>query len=88
MFDKDIYIERRSKLKQAVGNKLIRLLGNEESSINFTDNGYHFRQDSTFLYFFGIDRAGLMVLIDIELDKEIMFGDDLTIEQMVRKGYQ
>ena len=83
-----IYIERRSKLKQAVGSGLILLLGNEESSMNYTDNLYHFRQDSTFLYFFGIDRPGLMALIDIDSDKEILFGDDLTIEQMVWTGYQ
>lgn len=88
MFDKHIYIERRRKLKQAVGSGLIVLLGNEESSMNYTDNLYHFRQDSTFLYFFGIDRPGLMALIDIDSDKEIMFGDDLTIEQMVWTGYQ
>ena len=56
--------------------------------MNYTDNLYHFRQDSTFLYFFGIDRPGLMALIDIDSDKEIMFGDDLTIEQMVWTGYQ
>ena len=56
--------------------------------MNYTDNGYHFRQDSTFLYFFGIDRPGLMALIDIDSDKEIMFGDDLTIEQMGWTGYQ
>ena len=65
MFDKHIYIKRRSKLKQDVGNGLILLLGNEESSMNYTDNLYHFRQDSTFLYFFGIDRPGLMALIEI-----------------------
>ena len=88
MFDKHIYIERRSKLKQAVGNGLILLLGNEESSMNYTDNLYHFRQDSTFLYFFGIDRPGLMALIDIDSDKEILLGDDLTIEEMVWTGYQ
>ena len=88
MFDKYIYIERRSKLKQAAGSGLILLLGNEESSMNYTDNLYHFRQDSTFLYFFGIDRPGLMALIDIDSDKEMMFGNDLTIEEMVWTGYQ
>ena len=88
MFDKQIYIQRRRKLKQDVGSGLIVLLGNEESSMNYTDNLYHFRQDSTFLYFFGIDRPGLMALIDIDTDKEIIFGDDLTIEQMVWTGYQ
>jgi Xaa-Pro aminopeptidase len=88
MFDKHIYIERRRKLKQDVGSGLILLLGNEESSMNYTDNLYHFRQDSTFLYFFGIDRPGLMALIDIDSDKEMIFGNDLTIEQMVWTGYQ
>ena len=87
MFNKHIYIKRRSKLKQAVGSGLILLLGNEESSMNYTDNLYHFRQDSTFLYFYGIDRPGLMALIDIDSNKEIIFGDDLTIEQMVWTGY-
>ena len=82
MFEKHIYIERRHKLKLAVGTGLIVLLGNEESSMNYADNQYPFRQDSTFLYFFGIDRPGLIALIDIDSDKEIIFGDDLTIEQM------
>ena len=88
MFEKHIYIERRHKLKLAVGTGLIVLLGNEESSMNYADNQYPFRQDSTFLYFFGIDRPGLIALIDIDSDKEIIFGDDLTIEQMVWTGYQ
>ena len=88
MFDKEVYIKRRKRLKEQVGNGLILLLGNEESSMNYADNLYHFRQDSTFLYFFGIDRPALMALIDIDSDKEMMFGDDLTIEQMVWTGYQ
>lgn len=88
MFDQQIYIERRRKLKQAVGNGLILLLGNEESSMNYKDNLYLFRQDSSFLYFFGIDRPGLTGIIDIDNDQEILFGDDLTVEQMVWTGYQ
>ena len=83
MFDKHIYIERRSKLKQATGSGLILLLGNEESSMNYTDNLYHFRQDSTFLYFFGIDRPGLMTLIDIDSDNEMMFGEDMQDNEMM-----
>jgi Xaa-Pro aminopeptidase len=88
MFEKHIYIERRRKLKQSVGSGLILLLGNNESSMNYADNLYHFRQDSTFLYFFGIDRSGLMALVDIDSGEEIVFGEDLTIEQMVWTGYQ
>lgn len=88
MFDKYIYLERRRKLKKAVGDGLVLLLGNEESSMNYKDNLYPFRQDSSFLYFIGIDRSGIKALIDIDHDKEILFGDDLTIEQMVWTGLQ
>ena len=59
MFDKQIYIARRQKLKQQLGKGLLLFLGNEESSMNYKDNWYHFRQDSSFLYFFGLDKAGL-----------------------------
>src|SRR5688572_3660187 len=88
MFDRNVYVQRRSKLKQHIGSGVILFLGNENSSMNYADNLYPFRQDSTFLYFFGIDRPALAALIDIELDKEIIFGDDLTVEQMVWTGYQ
>lgn len=88
MFDSNVYIERRRKLKIAVGSGLILFLGNDQSSINFKDNLYHFRQDSSFLYFFGIDRPGLYGIIDIDNNKEILFGDDLTVEQMVWTDYQ
>jgi Xaa-Pro aminopeptidase len=88
MFDKHVYLERRQKLKKAVGNGLILLLGNEESSMNYKDNLYPFRQDSTFLYFFGIDRPGITAIIDVDNDSEIVFGDNLTTEQMVWTGFK
>ena len=88
MFHKNTYIERRKKLKEIVGRGLILLFGNEESPMNYTDNTYHFRQDSTFLYYFGIQRPGLVALIDIEKDVEIIFGDEYTIEDSVWMGPQ
>ena len=88
MFDKHVYLERRQKLKKAVGNGLILLLGNEESSMNYKDNLYPFRQDSTFLYFFGIDIPGVLAIIDVDNDNEIVFGDNLTTEQMVWTGFK
>ena len=88
MFAKQIYINRRKKLKTSVGSGLILFLGNEESSMNYKDNFYHFRQDSSFLYFFGIDRPGVSAAIDIDQDKEILFGEDPTIEQMVWTGFR
>ncbi len=88
MFQKNTYIERRRVLKEKVGSGLILLFGNEESSMNYADNVYHFRQDSTFLYYFGIQRAGLAGLIDIENDNDIIFGDEYSIDEIVWMGQQ
>ncbi|MBA4302439.1 Aminopeptidase P, N-terminal domain [Algoriphagus alkaliphilus] len=77
-FPKETYIERRNQLKKKMGSGLLLFLGNEESSVNFKDNWYPFRQDSTFLYFFGLNMPGLAAVIDIERDVEIIFGDNLT----------
>lgn len=86
MFNRDIYISRRKELKLALGKGMILLPGNEESSMNYKDNLYPFRQDSTFLYFTGIDRPNLFLIIDIDNEEEIIFGNDLTIEETVWTG--
>ena len=88
MFDASVYIARRQKLKQQVGSGLILLLGNEESSMSFRDNHYPFRQDSSFLYFFGLDKAGLAAVIDVDNDREILYGDELTIDAIIWMGPQ
>jgi len=88
MFNKQVYIARRQKLKQQLGKGLLLFLGNEESSMNYRDNWYHFRQDSNFLYFFGLDKAGLAAVIDIEGDKDILFGRELTLDEIVWMGPQ
>src|SRR5580692_10599940 len=88
MFDKSVYRSRREKLKQQVRQGLVLLLGNEDSSMNYKDNLYPFRQDSSFLYFFGMDRPGLAALIDVDNDKEIVFGNDLTLDDIVWTGPQ
>ena len=64
------------------------MLGNEESSMNYRDNLYPFRQDSSFLYFLGMDKAGLAALIDADNDRDTVFGDDLTMDQIVWTGPQ
>jgi len=88
MFQKDTYIERRKTLKEKVGKGLILLLGNEESSMNYADNTYHFRQDSTFLYYFGIIQPGLAAVIDVDNDQDIIFGNEYTVEDFVWMGPQ
>jgi Xaa-Pro aminopeptidase len=88
MFQPATYIERRKTLKAKVGEGLILFFGNEESPMNYADNTYHFRQDSTFLYYFGIQRPGLAAIIDIDKDLEILFGDEYTVEDSVWMGPQ
>lgn len=88
MFAAQTYIERRKRLKEQVGSGIIVFLGNEESSINFKDNWYHFRQDSSFLYFFGISLPGLIGLINCDTGDEIIFGDELTMDHIVWTGPQ
>ena len=88
MFAKETYIERRRVLKQTVGSGLLLFLGNTEVGRNYLDNIYHFRQDSTFLYYFASDYAGLAAIIDIDEDKEIIFGNELTIDDIVWTGVQ
>ncbi len=88
MFAKETYIARRAKLKQTLGSGLLLFLGNDESGMNYADNTYHFRQDSTFLYFFGLPYADLSAIIDIDNDREIIFGDELTIDAIVWMGTQ
>ncbi|WP_347839481.1 aminopeptidase P family protein [uncultured Draconibacterium sp.] len=88
MFQKDTYVERRKILKDKVGAGIILLFGNDESPMNYTDNTYHFRQDSTFMYYFGINHPGLAAVIDIDNNKEIIFGDDYTIDDIVWMGPQ
>ena len=88
MFAKETYIRRRQQLKDTLKSGLLLFLGNDECGMNYADNTYHFRQDSTFLYFFGSDYAGLAAVIDIDEDREIIFGDELTIDHIVWMGTQ
>ena len=87
-FSKETYVQRRAELKKRVGNGLLLFLGNGEVGMNYADNAYRFRQDSSFLYYFGGDYAGLAAVIDIDNDKEIIFGNELTIDDIVWMGYQ
>ncbi len=65
---------------------LLLFMGNEESSMNYRDNWYPFRQDSSFLYYFGLDLAGLVALIDLDNNREIIFGNELSIDDIIWTG--
>ena len=88
MFAKETYINRRYALKKTLGTGLLLFLGNDECGMNYEDNTYRFRQDSSFLYFFGLSYAGLAAVINIDEDEEIVFGDELTIDHIVWMGSQ
>ena len=86
MFSKETYIKRQQKLLQNVNLGIILLPGNEESPMNYTDNTYRFRQDSTFLYYFGLSRPGLIATLDTSNGKVSIYGNDFTVEDFVWMG--
>ena len=86
MFGKDTYINRRARLRSEVGSGICIFLGNSLVGMNYADNSYSFRQDSTFLYYWGLDYPGLAALIDIDGGEEIIFGNELTIDDIVWTG--
>ncbi len=88
MFEKDVYIKRREALRRKMKNGLALFIGNTEAPMNYPANTYHFRQDSDFLYFFGIDLPGLAGLIDFDSGKEMLFGNDFTMDDIVWMGPQ
>ena len=86
LFSRETYMDRRSVLRQRVQHGLIVLFGNNESPVNYPSNGYKFRQDSTFLYYFGLQRDGLVGVIDADSGDEWLVGDDIDIEDIVWFG--
>ena len=88
MFAKETYIQRRALLKKNIGSGVLLFLGNDEQGLHYEDNTFRYRQDSTFLYYFGLSFAGLSAIIDLDGDKEIIFGDELTIDHIVWMGTQ
>ncbi len=87
MFDKQIYIQRRDELKKKVGSGLIILFGNNDAPTNYPANTYRYRQDSSFLYYFGQKRESLVGIIDTDADKEYLIGDDIDIDDIIWYGF-
>ncbi|MDR1369460.1 MAG: aminopeptidase P N-terminal domain-containing protein [Dysgonamonadaceae bacterium] len=86
MFAKETYIRRREELKKKVKSGIILLMGNGEAPLNYPDNTYSFRQDSSFLYFAGLDTPDLYCVIDVDNNNEFLFGNELTIDDIVWMG--
>jgi Xaa-Pro aminopeptidase len=88
MFQSEVYIERRKKLRKLVSGGIILFPGNTEAAFNYKANTYAFRQDSSFLYFFGLDFPDLAGIIDLEEGNDIIFGNDTDMEDIVWMGPQ
>ncbi len=88
MFEAGVYKLRRKKLKSLVKSGLCLFPGNVNSPMNYPANCYPFRQDSTFLYFFGLDSPGLSAIVDIDEGQDIIFGDDVSLEDIIWVGPQ
>ncbi len=88
MFNPQTYMARRDALRKEVNSGIIVLPGNTEASFNYPANTYHFRQDSTFSYFFGLNQPDLGGIIDIEENKDILFGNDVDMDDIIWMGPQ
>ena len=88
MFDKETYLRRRRALRAKIKSGLILFPANGESPVNYPANGYHFRQDSNFLYYFGLNCPNLVGVIDVEADTSCLYGDDCTLDDIIWMGNQ
>jgi Xaa-Pro aminopeptidase len=88
MFKSDVYVKRRETLRGKMKSGMALFLGNEESPMNYPANTYHFRQDSDFLYFFGLDVPGFAGLMDFDTGKDRIFGNDFDIDDIIWMGPQ
>jgi Xaa-Pro aminopeptidase len=88
MFKSDVYIKRRENLHKKMKTGLALFIGNNEAPFNYPSNTYHFRQDSDFLYFFGLDLPGFIGLMDFDSGKDKIFGNDVDIDDIIWMGPQ
>jgi Xaa-Pro aminopeptidase len=95
MFDKEIYVRRRKELvgkmsdSASEGQRGIALfLGNVDAPAQYKDNCYSFRQDSSWLYYFGIDQPRYAAVIDLDNGSETIFADDVEIGDIIWMGPQ
>ena len=88
MFAKEVYTKRRDQLRKKIKSGILLFPGNVESPMNYLANTYHFRQDSTFLYYWGLEVPGLFAVIDLDENLEMIFGDDFTVDDIVWMGPQ
>ena len=88
MFSAKTYAARRNMLRTKIGSGIVLFPGNPLSPNNYPNNAYYFRQDSSFLYYFGLNVPSLAGLIDADTGEEALYGDDFTVEDIIWTGPQ
>ena len=88
MFNSKVYVKRRKELAEKLGSGVALFIGNDSSHTLVRDTVHHFRQNSNFLYYWGFNEPGMAALIDVDNEKEILFGHDLTTGEIVWEGEQ
>ena len=88
MFNSVVYQDRRNKLRALLKSGIVIFLGNNESPMSYPANTYRYRQDSNFLYYFGLSMPGLAGIIDIDNGKDVIFGNDVDIDDIIWMGPQ
>ena len=88
MFSAKTYTARRSELRTKIGQGIVLLPGNGLAPNNYPNNAYYFRQDSSFLYYFGLNTPALVGVIDADTGEEALYGDDFTVEDIIWTGPQ
>jgi Xaa-Pro aminopeptidase len=88
MFKSEVYIRRREELQKKIKSGIALFISNVEAPMNYPDNTYHFRQDSDFLYFFGLDLPGFAGLMDFDSGKDKLFGNDVELDDIIWMGPQ
>jgi len=86
MFKASVYTKRRERLKEQIGSGIALFPGNVDAAFNYPANPYHFRQDSNFLYFFGLDHAGMAGIVDADTGEDWIFANDIDIEDIIWMG--
>lgn len=88
MFSSEVYSGRRNELRKKIKSGIALFIGNVEAPMNYPANTYRFRQDSDFLYFFGIDLPGFIGVIDFDSGKDYLHGNDIDIDDIIWMGPQ
>src|SRR4030043_1524124 len=88
MFSTEVYKKRRARLHEIMKSGLAVFIGNVEAPVNYPGNTYHFRQDSSFLYYFGIDLPDLAGIMDFDTGKDIIYGNDFILDDIIWMGPQ